>query len=113
MNVYIHLERFRAHVPIYHVAVSYSCGPFKKRYDFHPRRSIININGEKRTVFVGKCKRNPFEIVQYEQNMDQNYSLFTHDCRHYTQELLNYSLDDKLDITNVLSVHNLFENLNV
>ena len=108
MNVTLHVEQIFRRLPIYHVGVTYSYGPFKKRYDFHPRRTRVGINGKRKDFHIGKTKRNPIEILLHEQGMNKDYFLFAHDCRHYTRELLEYSMDNDIDVVNVLSLHNLY-----
>lgn len=109
MNVLLHIEEIRKGLPIYHVGITYKYGPFQKRYDFHPRTRAIASNGYKKTINVGKLKKNPLHVLNYESELhERNYLLFVNDCRHYTQKLINYSTDTTLDVVNILELYKLF-----
>ena len=108
MNVTLHVEQIFKRLPIYHVGITYSYGPFKKRYDFHPRRASVGIHGKRKDINIGKSNKNIAQVVMHEKTMSKDYFLFTHDCRHYAKELLDYSTDIDIDVVNVLSLHNMF-----
>lgn len=110
MNVTVHVEQIFKHMPIYHVGVTYSCGPFRKRYDFHPKRFRIGIDGNRRQIHIGKTTRSPVDILLHERRMNKDYFLFARDCRHYTRDLIQYSTDSTLDVVNILSLHHLYNN---
>ena len=38
----------------------------------------------------------------------EGYFPFAHDCRHYTKELIDYSMDSDVDVVNIMSLHNLY-----
>lgn len=112
METQLHIERIIRGLPIYHVGVTYKLGPLKKRFDFHPKRMQFGIQGTRKTINLGKSKRNALEILNFEKTIhDKNYFLLVNDCRHYTKRLLEFSLDDPLDVINLFTLHNLFSNL--
>ena len=60
METQLHIERIVKGLPIYHVGVTYKVGPLKKRYDFHPKRFQIGIQGVRKTINIGKTKKKRF-----------------------------------------------------
>lgn len=111
MNVLLHVEEIFPRIPIYHVAVGYEWGPLRKRFDYHPQKGWdIPVMGRTRSVRLGKTRKNLFEIYNFQKKLrDKRYILGFRDCRHYTQELLNYSqCPEKLDVVNMFKLHEYF-----
>uniref|UniRef100_A0A6C0F7L3 PPPDE domain-containing protein n=1 Tax=viral metagenome TaxID=1070528 RepID=A0A6C0F7L3_9ZZZZ len=111
MHVLLHIEKIFKFLPIYHVGVTYQYGPFKRRFDFHPKRLNIPIQGQRKTLNLGRSKRNPLQILHHEKQIKKNYFLTQNDCRHYTDDLLNYSLDSPPDVINLSSLHSIYSTI--
>ena len=116
-TAYLHIEQIFPLLPIYHVAVSFKAGPFRKRYDFHPaRRKIDNKTKPARThsIKLGTPKVSPWKLRSLDRGIDTNYMLFINDCRHFTKAVIDRSKCGMyIDITNMFVLHHIFVNSQV
>lgn len=112
MKTILHVEQIFNNIPIYHVAVTYKLGPFARRFDFHPKRCRISVSGKRHSIPIAQTYRNPFEIALHEKSLNKQYILLFNDCRHYTQEMLRFSLVDCPDVINPFAVHQMFTSSN-
>jgi len=109
MKVVLHVEEIFPRVPIYHVAVGYKWGPFYKRYDFHPKVFQVPTRGRKKSVSLGNSRKDPLSIAVHELGVNKTYFLGINDCRHYSQDLLDYTFkEDAPDVVNVLRLQEYF-----
>jgi hypothetical protein len=110
VGIVLRVEKIFTKLPIYHVGLSYKCGPLViKNVDFHPKFNGIRVKGEKRQIHLGNTHKNIIDILLFEQTMNKDYFLLFHDCRHYTKELLEYSTNKPYDLTNLFYLHSVFE----
>lgn len=112
MEVVLHIEQIFKKIPIYHVAVGYKVGPLKTRFDFHPKeRFAISVTGNRRVHKLGKTKKNIIQVLAHENKMNKNYFLFFNDCRHYSNNLMEFSLEkeNRVNALNPLKLHELFQ----
>jgi len=110
MKVFIHIEEIFPRVPLYHVGVGYKWGPIKFRHDFHPEQGWgVRARGRMRKVELGKSKKNIFEVYSFQKKLqEQKYFLGFRDCRHFSQELLDFSYVEDYNVINVFNLHELF-----
>jgi hypothetical protein len=111
MHVQLHVEQIFKKVPIYHVAVGYKVGPLSARFDFHPKeRLTISVTGNRRVVSLGKTNKNIMQVLNHEQSVNKNYFLFINDCRHYSNNLIKYSLpkNKQINTLNPIKLHLLY-----
>ena len=111
MHVLLHIEKIFKFLPIYHVGVTYKYGPFRRRFDFHPKNLNIPIQGKRRTINLGRSKRNPIQVFLHEKKLEKKYFLTQNDCRHYTDKLLDYSLESHPDVINLVSLDSIYNNI--
>jgi hypothetical protein len=106
MKVFIHVEEIFPRVPVYHVGVGYKWGPFKKRYDYQPDKGwVVPVTGRKETIEIGKSTKNIFEINRFQKELqEQKYFLGFRDCRHFSQDLIQYSCDNYVNVINMFNL---------
>ena len=115
MEVLLHMEEILGRgVPVYHVAMGYRLGPFSRRFDFHPTngnnmRKVLRA-GDRRVVRLGRTRRTMREVVSFENGLDKRYFLALNDCRHYTQRMLDFSIEERNPkLTDLGTLRRLFE----
>ena len=107
--VILRVEKIFKKIPIYHVGLTYKCGPLTiKNIDFHPRTRGKNVVGERKQIHIGNSNKSIFDILIFEHAMNKDYFLLFNDCRHYSQELLDFSIEEKYDVVNMFYLHRLF-----
>lgn len=103
-DVYIHIEKLYARLPIYHIGVTFYNGYKSVRYDYRP----FNENGsyitnykdntetfknniiKSKTIYWGQTNLSLEEIHLYQKNIVENYPKYRlgiNDCRHYANKL--------------------------
>jgi hypothetical protein len=112
MRAYVHIEELLGRgVPVYHTGVEFRAGPFRRRFDYGKQWGG-RAKGRGRCVYIGETRRSPMEIAQYEMELSRRtYFLLRNDCRHHSEELLRYALDDDTApprLTNQLELWRLF-----
>ncbi len=109
-KVLLHIEEIFPRLPVYHVGVGYNVGPFRTRYDFQPDRGwAVPIHGTKKKIYLGKSKKNIFEVYNFQKKLKkQKYFLGFQDCRHFSQNLLDFSYKEPVDVVNPLGLYLLF-----
>jgi hypothetical protein len=111
MEVLLHVEQIFKRIPIYHVGVGYKIGPLRTRFDFHPKeRFAVAITGRRKVISLGKTKKNLPQILNYEKKLNKNYFLFFNDCRHYSNQILEFTDPEMVasNVVNPLNLHCLF-----
>ena len=117
MRVYVHLEELLGRgVPVYHVAVEYRLGPLTRRFDYGPWRGGKkkrggSTRGRSREVCLGRCKRGIGEVYTLEQQLaGRAYVLMVNDCRHYSNAMVQYSVDEEApDLRDQFQLWKLFD----
>lgn len=106
----IHIEEIFPRLPVYHVGVGYNVGPFRTRFDFHPHIPwSFPVQGTRKSLTLGKSKKNIFEVYNFQKKLKkQKYFLGFQDCRHFSQNLLDFSYKEPIDVVNPLNLYMLF-----
>ena len=112
MSIFLRIEQLVHPIPIYHVALKHK----NKRYDFHPKNIKIPqwTNNRMKNcpnceVYVGESEKTQVEIESFINKSKKTYMFPIYDCRHYTQELLDFTCVNTLNVINPCKLHNLFE----
>ena len=63
-----------------------------------------NIDFYKKDIVLGYTKMNLKKIIEFEKTLHNKYIIGIYDCRHYTNKLINYSLNKTIPIWNLNSL---------
>ena len=95
IKVYIHLEQLFSNTNIYHIGITFKTIIYKVRFDIGTferyNLNILKINRKTKKIFWGYTNRSLEEIIDYEKNIEYKYFLGIYDCRHYVNNLTQWS----------------------
>ena len=98
VKVYVHINSLIPILNIYHIGVSFIQYDQRLRYDKYDEtlmkylsRLPNNSDNTETTFFWGYSNRSIQEIYEYEHMLNYNYILGFQDCRHYCNNLTQWS----------------------
>tara|TARA_B100001996_G_C18564927_1_gene556100 strand:+ start:418 stop:777 length:360 start_codon:yes stop_codon:yes gene_type:complete len=112
MIVKLYITQIVPNVPIYHVGIGFKNKNQENRYDFHPKKFKLFepvVTHKTKNIKLGLTLRNEFEINEFEKSLNKNYFLFFNDCRHYCQQMINFSGIPDIQLTNPFYLNSLFQ----
>ena len=108
VKVFVHINTIIPSINIYHIGVSFREKNNCLRYDIYNDKLTkylsylpLNDKNNETTIFWGYTNKTMEEIYEYENNLNYKYILGIQDCRHYSNNLTQWSMGKGTPIWNL------------